>query len=264
MSSELELAAAANANFLASFRTLALHSADGAVRELGGVFAFVTGFPIPLFNGCVVAQRSQLDEVRAALGWVREHRVPYRVWIAASLTDELGAAAADSRLERERVPYPNMVLDPASEPASPVEDVEDVEVARVGTSGHLEDFLDVSVALGLPYELALRVFSPAFVADRDVQLFVGSLEGRPVGTSLAIRSADSSGVYNVAVVPEARRRGVGAALTWASVGAGRAWGCEPIVLQSSEMALPMYEAMGFRTVASYAVFREPSGSGSER
>ncbi len=81
MSSELELAAAANANFLASFRTLAVRSAGGEVRELGGVFAFVTGFPIPLFNGCVVAERSRPGELRAALGWVREHRVPYLVWV---------------------------------------------------------------------------------------------------------------------------------------------------------------------------------------
>ena len=154
-----------------------------------------------------------------------------------------------------------MVLDPAPEPPGPAEDI---EVTRVGTSGRLEDFLGVSVELGLPHELALRMFSPAFVADPDVQLFIGWLEGRPVGTSLAIRSADTSGVYNVGVLPGARRRGVGTALTWASVGAGRGWGCEPIVLQSSEMAFPMYAAMGFRTVVSYAVFREPPASGSER
>jgi GNAT superfamily N-acetyltransferase len=137
-------------------------------------------------------------------------------------------------------------------------------VARVGTSGRFEDFLDASVELGLPHALALSVFSPSFVSDPDVQLFTGWLEGRPVGTSLAIRSGEVSGVYNVGVVPGARRRGVGTALTWASVGAGRAWGCEPIVLQATEMAVPMYEAMGFRTVASYAVFREPPASGFER
>jgi GNAT superfamily N-acetyltransferase len=260
MGSEHELAAAAHANFLASFRTLAEHSADGEVREFGGVFAFVTGFPIPLFNGCVLAGRSQLDELRAALGWLHKHRVPYQVWIAESLTDEL-AAAAELQLERDRVPYPNMVLDPVPEPPGPAEGV---EVARVGASCRFEDFIDISVELGLSRELALRVFSPSFVADPDVQLFTGWLEGRPVGTTLAIRSGAVSGVYNVGVVPGARRRGVGTALTWASVGAGRAWGCEPIVLQATEMAIPMYEAMGFRTVASYAVFREPPASGSER
>jgi hypothetical protein len=73
-----------------------------------------------------------------------------------------------------------------------------------------------------------------------------------------------SGVYNVGVVVGARRSGVATASTWASVGAGRAWGCEPIVLQSSEMALPMYEDMCLRRVASYAVLREPLAIDSAR
>jgi GNAT superfamily N-acetyltransferase len=253
MRSELDLAAAANANFLASFGTLAESSADGRVQEFGRVFAFVTGFPIALFNGCVVAEQSRPDELRAAVGWVRGHRVPYRVWIAESLVDALGAVADEFRLERDPVPYPNMVLDPVPEPPIPAEGV---AVMPAGPSGGMQDFLDVSVELGLSRELAERVFAPGFVANPDVLLFTGWLEGRPAGTSLAIRSGDVSGVYNVGVVPAARRRGVGTALTWASVGAGRAWECEPVVLQSSEMALPMYEAMGFRTVVSYAVSRE--------
>jgi GNAT superfamily N-acetyltransferase len=252
MMSESEVASAANANFLASFEKLAEHSAEGEVREVGGVVAFVTGLPIPLFNGCVVSDRSRPDELRAALGWVRERRVPCRVWIAESLVDALGAVAAEFRLERDPVPYPNMALDPVPEPPRPTEDV---VVTPVGTAS-LEAFLDISVALGLSRELAELVFSPAFVVDPDVQLFTGWLEGRPAGTSLAIRSGGVSGVYNVGVVPPARQRGVGTALTWAAVGAGRAWRCEPVVLQSSKMALPMYEAMGFRTVMSYAVFRE--------
>ena len=46
-------------------------------------------------------------------------------------------------------------------------------------------------------------------------------------------------------------------MTWAAVEAGRARGCETVALQSTEMAFSMYEAMGFRTVVSYAVFKEP-------
>jgi hypothetical protein len=41
------------------------------------------------------------------------------------------------------------------------------------------------------------------------------------------------------------------------VDAGRAWGFDTVVLQSTAMAVSMYEAMGFRTVVDYAVFSEP-------
>jgi hypothetical protein len=43
------------------------------------------------------------------------------------------------------------------------------------------------------------------------------------------------------------------------VGAGRAWGCDPIVLQATEMGLPIYERMGFRTVVRYITFRSGGG-----
>ncbi len=98
------------------------------------------------------------------------------------------------------------------------------------------------------------MFSDSFAADPDVELVIAFSEERVAGTSLALRTGGVAGVYAVETLPEARRRGVGTAATWAAVAAGRAWGCDTIVLQASEMGFPMYQAMGFRTVVRYAVF----------
>jgi GNAT superfamily N-acetyltransferase len=251
-----ELVNLANENFLASFAKLAEHSTTGEVRQFGGVFAFVTGHPVSLFNGCVVPEASTSGQLEEALEWVRGHRVPYRAWIADYLVGDLGAATGFVGLERDPVPYPNMVLHPVSEPPSPSAGV---TVAQVGR----DDSVDTSVELGMSRELAEAIYAPGFVDDPDVRLFVGRLDGTRAGHSIAIRSGDVSGVYNVGVAPAARRRGVGSAVTWAAVQAGRSWGCEIAVLQSSEMAFSMYEAMGFRTVVSYAVFKEPTPIGQE-
>jgi GNAT superfamily N-acetyltransferase len=247
------LVAAANENFVASYRKLAEHVPGGEIRQVGGVFAFVTGVPISLFNGCVVPDQATPAQLENALDWVRERQVAYRVWIAESLVGELGAVAEHAGLERDPAPYPNMALHPLPGPprSSP-----GVTVARVGR----DEFVDVSVDLGLRRELAEAIFSPGFADDPDVRLFSGRLDGLPVGYSISIRSGDVSGVYNVGVAPAARRHGVGTALTWAAVDAGRAWGCETVVLQSTEMALSMYRAMGFRTVVDYAGFSEPVSS----
>ncbi len=78
-----------------------------------------------------------------------------------------------------------------------------------------------------------------------------------MGTSLAIRTGEVAGVYAVGTLRDARRRGVGTAATWAAVAASRAWGCDKVVLQASEMGFPMYVDMGFRTVVRYAIFRPP-------
>jgi GNAT superfamily N-acetyltransferase len=253
---QAELVDLTNENFLASFAKLAEQSATGEVRELGGVFAFASGHPVPLFNGCVVFDAATAADLEDVVGWVRERGAPYRVWIAAPFAGELGRVADELGLERDSVPYPNMVLHPLPEPArgSP-----GVSVTAVGG----DEFVDASVELGLRRELAEAIFSPGFVADPDIRLFVGRLDAKPVGYSIAIRSGDVSGVYNVGVSPAARRRGVGTALTWAAADAGRRWGCEVVALQSTEMALSMYEAMGFRTVVDYAVFSEPTPTGHE-
>ena len=250
MRSEDALISAANLNFVGSYRKLVEHSPESEIRELGGVFAFVTGLPLSLFNGCIVVGPARAKELEMAMDWISGLGPPHRVWIA----DEFAPALANIPLERgyetDPEPYPAMVLHPLPQPPPPSVGVTIVPVAESG----LDEYHQVSVDSGLPVELALRLPSRAFAADPDVQLFIGRLEGRPVGTSLAIRTGDVSGVYAVGTLPEARRRGVGSALTWAAVSAGRAWGCDTIVLQASEMGFPLYAAMGFRTVVKYTTF----------
>lgn len=249
---EAELAAAAAANFLGSFAKLVEHG-EGEVRGSGGVFAFVTGHPISLFNGCVVDERASAAELEDALRWVREHGVPHRAWIADALVEELGHVPLEAGLRLAPEPFPNMVLHPVREAPASAEDVS----VRVVERASRDALVDVSVDLGMPRELAERVFTAALLGDPDVRMFVALLAGHPVGTSLAIRTGDASGVYSVGTVRAARRCGVGSAATWAAVEAGREWGCDVVVLQSTPMAVAMYEAMGFRTVTTYAMFLPP-------
>ncbi len=183
---------------------------------------------------------------------MRVRGVPHRVFVAAGLEAGLAEVARAHGLERDRGPYPGMVLHPVPEAPTPSPDVIVVSVDDAG----IEEFLRVGMGSGLPRDLAERMFSPAFLGDPDVTGFIGRLRGRPVGYALAIRSERANGVYNVGTLPGARRRGVGRALTWAAAATGRDAGLDTAVLQSSEMALAMYEAMGFRTVVRYAVFGE--------
>jgi GNAT superfamily N-acetyltransferase len=248
--SDRELVAAADENFIASFRTLAEHVPDGDCREAPGLFAFATGLPMALFNGCVVTGPVDKDDLDSAIAWVKQSDAPFRVWVAAGLSGERSHLARTPGLAAQETPYPGMTLHPLPEPPAPAAGV---IVTPVGAAG-FDEFLAVLVEAGLERDLALRLFLPGFVADPAVALFVARLEGEPAGTSMAIRSETASGIYNVLTLERARRRGVGTALTWAAVEAGKAWGCDAIVLQSSAMGQSMYRAMGFRLVAPYAVF----------
>jgi GNAT superfamily N-acetyltransferase len=248
--SDRELVAAADENFIASFRTLAEHVPDGDCREAPGLFAFATGLPMALFNGCVVTGSVDTDDLDSAIAWVKESNAPFRVWVAEGLRAERSHVGRTPGLAAQETSYPGMALHPLPDPPAPAAGV---TVTPIGAAG-FDEFLAVLVEAGLERDLALRLFLPGFVADPAVALFVARLDGEPAGTSMAIRSHAASGVYNVLTLEHARRRGIGTALTWAAVAAGKAWERDTIVLQSSAMGESMYRAMGFRLVAPCAVF----------
>jgi GNAT superfamily N-acetyltransferase len=256
MKADHDLARVADESFIVSFRKLAQHVPQGETHEAGSIFSFVTGLPLSGFNGCVVTQEGSPDELAASLAWVAARAVPFRVWVAEKLAAGLAEVPARYGLQPATSLYPGMVLHP----------IPDAPALTAGVSvfpifePSLDEFIRVLEEGGLQAEFAHALISPSFAADPDVQLFVGRLDGKPVSTSIAIRSRDASGLYYVSTLPEARGRGVGTAVTWAAVGAGRDWGCDTVVLQSSVMGLSMYAAMGFRTVAPYVTFAESSVS----
>lgn len=243
-----ELAAAANANLLGSFAKLVERVADAELQEESGLFAFATRLPVRLFNGCVVHGPVASAALEDAVDWVRSSKVPFYIWIAESLRADLAGSLRRLGVGAEPTVYPNMVLHPIPDPPASPEDV------RVEATSDAGAFVDFSVGLGSRRAVVERIFTHSFAADPDVRLFTACLGAAPAGTALAIRTGPVSGVYNVGVAEACRRRGVGTALTWATVDAGRAWGCDPIVLQSSTTAYSTYEAIGFRTVVRYLMF----------
>ncbi|TQS46150.1 GNAT family N-acetyltransferase [Cryptosporangium phraense] len=84
--------------------------------------------------------------------------------------------------------------------------------------------------------------------------YLASASGRPVATGLGIRSGEMIGVFNVAVVPEARRRGLGRAMTARILSDGFAAGATTAYLQPSADGWTLYESMGFRVVDSWTIF----------
>ena len=78
--------------------------------------------------------------------------------------------------------------------------------------------------------------------------------GRPIGTGLGIRTSGVVGVFNIAVVPAARSRGLGRTITEAVLLDGVAAGADAAYLHTSAMGRPLYESMGFRLVEEWTVF----------
>jgi GNAT superfamily N-acetyltransferase len=84
--------------------------------------------------------------------------------------------------------------------------------------------------------------------------YLGYLDGEPVATVTVFFAAGVAGVYFVMTVPEARRRGIGAAITAAVLREARDSGVEYAVLGSSSAGRSVYAGLGFREVCAINLY----------
>ncbi|MEV6416560.1 GNAT family N-acetyltransferase [Kribbella sp. NPDC051718] len=84
--------------------------------------------------------------------------------------------------------------------------------------------------------------------------YVGYLEDEPVATATVFLAAGVAGLYFVMTVPEARRRGIGAAITAAVLRDARDSGVEYAVLGASPAGRSVYAGLGFRELCAVHLY----------
>jgi len=106
----------------------------------------------------------------------------------------------------------------------------------------------------LPYysrEMAAVRAAIAQLRPRRLWQFAAYLEDRVVGHStlnLTTGQLGLAGIFDVGVVPAARNRGIGKAVTLAACRFAQNLGCRHAVLNATDVGVPVYQSVGFRSL----------------
>jgi GNAT superfamily N-acetyltransferase len=229
-------------------RTVAL---GGTLHEHDGVLSCLTGLDFAPFNPSLVEgpPRDPVAALAAAEDVYRGAGLPFGIDLEPSLHPEVRSAAEATGL-RIVESRPGMTAVPSEfvDAAAP-------RGVVIGSAReHLDAVADV-VTDGFGGEVAINrgFVAPAAFDDPRARIYLAWLDGRPVATVETSLHDGTLGVFGVTTVPDARRIGIGAAITAHAV-RDRANDAELAYLQASDDGHGVYARLGFRDTSTWEVW----------
>lgn len=265
-----EALSGANQANMARWFALVCEWSRGEVADGLEIVRALTGFPLAPFNGVMrtrLPAESTPDEIdariQATIAYFQSRSQPFIWTIWPGTSPATLAARLLAHGFHPAGHEPAMAVDLAMLPDA-VSTPPDLTIEHVhGQPKVDEHFKTLCRGFGFPDNMAAAVLgwaseieAHAFGGEPDCAytLYTAYLDGRPVATAELLLAAGVAGIYGVATLPEARRRGIGAAVTLAPLLRARALGYHAGILQASTKGFPVYERLGFRQTCAFAEF----------
>jgi GNAT superfamily N-acetyltransferase len=257
-----ELADLEHENWIAYLTGVVRCDDERHVRRDGGVVSILSGIPFDWFNQILIERQDVTEAalsaaVDAGLGHAGDVVVRLRDGVDDRFIPTLtgkGLVAADDATTPGMVAHPIdhcAIADALAQDPRP-----GFEIRRIADAVGIGDHRRVvSEGFGSPPAVACGTTCMALLDRPECVVYVGYADGTPVVSGLGWRTGRTIGVYAIATLPAARRRGYGAAMTARVVTDAAASGCDVAILQASELGRPIYERLGFRVVVRYVAYR---------
>lgn len=222
------------------------------IRDDAELFWFLTGLPDATFNSIMYANLAP-ERIDTAVAELRTLRAAYRVpmnWVIGptsrplDLAEQLVARGFTHR--RDLTPMTRSLLAPLPD----LDPTPGLTIERVMDNAALAEWIDAEIrgfeTAGLTADgLAALRRGMGLWPRIPMHYFLGRLHGEPVATASLLLGGGIAGIYDVSTVPEARRQGIGTAMTVAALQEASALGFETAFLQPSDMGEPLYRRLGF-------------------
>jgi len=221
---------------------------QGELEDDGNVTRFASGTALPFMN--IAMARAPLDnpmtQIAETARFFASRNLPFLWW---DLPSSRSAMLTASLLEQGFIlvqTTPGMAADLTVVP--PLPELPELTISRVSDETAMRRWAEVAF---LGNEIAaeahgeLVAFIMQYYRCPAMRLYLAHHDGTPVAGGMLVEDGGVAGIYWVATIPEARRRGFGAALTHYLMCEGHAHGCDIAVLAASAMGKPVYARLGF-------------------
>ena len=253
------LAAANKANLYSFFRTFE-QSTTMEFARMDGIARWHSPHPYLWFNSVLCSRDATAADnsiIEETIAYFQSREINSIGWW---LEDGVSRGSWDPLLARYGFEYidgpPGMDVDlnklPESLPIPP-----GLEIRMLNGPEGLHEYAHlITTAFEFPTETEPAAYDWArgLKLGMPLLIYMAYLEGKLVGTSSVFYSAGVAGIYTVAVSSEARRKGIGAAITLHPLLEARNEGYRVGILQASEMGYKVYQGLGFEKRTQFGCY----------
>ena len=255
-----ELVAFEHENWISYLTGVASCTSRTKVTRAGGVVTLLTGLPMDWFNQILIERdEATRADVLAAVIEAREGGDPFVVRLREEIDDRFIPNLIRAGLTPTGIgnSTPGMVAFPIDHEAIAERAAPELEIRSVTDAAGIDAHRQAMAAgFGSDPAVAQGTMCPDLLDRPECVVYVGYEGDDPVVSGLGWQTGRTIGVYSIATIESARRRGYGAAMTARVMADGVLAGRDVAALQASEMGRPIYERLGFRTVVRYAAYAD--------
>ena len=187
--------------------------------------------------------------LHASVARAGERKLPMLVLTTPHVAADIAPVAERLGLEAAGT-VPLMVLrHAATVRPEPVCGVERAAGDMVAHAGDL-----VAAAFDISRAATARVLDASLIDTAAAECYVGLSGGTPMSAVTVTRAGSTAGIWCMATPPEHQSKGMGRALLTRVIERFRGQGVERFYLTATAAGRPLYESIGFETLADYAVW----------
>lgn len=237
--------------YRARFLTRAESNPDIAVKECGTITLVSAGGDHPMYNVGFVFEPPSPDDLSEAVSWIENTGAPFWLNVADSALPRVEELADHHDISKHDMVLSGMIRSTLDD--LPTNEA-DVDIGEVATVDDAEAFRRVFLTVFDIDQEQLPDQSANDPSDDRSHRFLGRVDGEAVAIGGAYRVGEVANVFGMGVLEEFRGRGIGSAICRSALRTAREQGCELATLESTPMAVSVYDNLGFETVVEYCLF----------